>query len=230
MEMAVTGLTFGARRALPGILFLSTFIFPHLAMADLFSFTGTFDTDDQVQLFNFTVDTTTEVMFQTWGYGGGTNAANQTIQPDGFESLLDWFGPDGSYINNSSSCGAGNSFQGACLDAYGDVTLDPGTYTLALTQEGNSANCAAGFPGDLDCGFSEQGQGAYTPGATGDPDCTGFCGSLGTQENGNWAVDISGADSASAVSSSPEPVTMLLGACGLALIGLAKLRRQGRHS
>jgi len=190
-----------------------------------FSFQGTFLTDDQVQLFDFTLISPETVTFQTWGYGGGTNAADQVIPPDGFESLLTWFGSDGSYINNSSSCGAGNSYEDACLDAYGQVLLTAGTYTLALTQEGNDANCASGSPGDLSCGFSEEGQGDYTPITTGDPDCTAFCGTFGTQEDGDWAVDILNVSTASAT---PEPVTMLLAGCGLALIGLAK-RRGKKH-
>jgi hypothetical protein len=197
-----------------------------LQAQDNFSFQGTFLTDDQVQLFDFTLTSPETVSFQTWGYGGGTNAADQVIAPDGFESLLTWFGSDGSYIDNSSSCGAGNLYMDACLDAYGQVALTAGTYTLALTQEGNDANCGDGFPGDLACGFSEQGQGNYTPGTTGDPGCTAFCGTFGTQENGHWAVDILNVSSASAT---PEPVTTLLAGCGLALIGFAKFRVFKKH-
>jgi hypothetical protein len=196
------------------------------AEAGNFSFQGIFSTDDQVQLFNFTIGSTETVTFQTWGYGGGTNAADQLIAAGGFESLLTWFGSDGSYLNNSSSCGAGNSYQDACLDAYGQMSLGAGAYTLALTQEGNTANCEGGFPGDLACGFSEEGQGDYTPITTDNPDCTAFCGTFGTQEDGNWAVDILNVDSASAV---PEPATILLAGCGFALIGLAKRRAVRKH-
>ena len=85
------------------------------------------------------------------------------------------------------------------------------------------------LPGDLSCGFSQQGNGDYTPGTTGDPGCTAFCGTFGTQENGNWAVDILNVSSASVPSSTPEPVTMLLAGCGLAVIGLAKRGRGGER-
>jgi hypothetical protein len=207
------------------LLFLGVAGVATLQAQNNFSFQGTFLTDDQIQLFNFTLTSPETVTFQTWGYGGGTNAASQVIPPGGFESLLTWFGSDGSYINNSSSCGAGNSYEDACLDAYGQVLLTAGTYTLALTQEGNDANCEDSMPGDLNCGFSEQGQGDYTPITTGDPDCTAFCGTFGTQEDGDWAVDILNVSTASAT---PEPVTMLLAGCGLALIGLAK-RRGKKH-
>ncbi len=203
------------------LLFVSVAALSTLQAQNNFSFRGTFLSDDQVQLFDFTLTSPETITFQTWGYGGGTNAAAQVIPPGGFESLLTWFGSDGSYINNSSSCGAGNPYQDACLDAYGQVALGMGTYTLALTQEGNDANCAGGSAGDLDCGFSEQGQGDYTPITTDNPDCTAFCGTFGTQENGNWAVDILNVSSASAT---PEPVTLLLCGGGLALIGLGTRR------
>jgi hypothetical protein len=189
-----------------------------------FSFEGTFLTDDQVQLFDFTLTSPETVSFQTFGYGGGTNVEKAVIPPDGFESLLTWFGTDGSYINNSDTCGSGNIYKGACLDAFGQVALTAGTYTLALTQSGNNANCPDGAPGDLSCGFSEQGQGNYTPTTTGDPGCMAFCGTFGTQEDGNWAVDILNVGSASVPGSTPEPVTLLLAGCGLALIGLARRR------
>ena len=98
-----------------------------------------------------------------------------------------------------------------------------------MTQSGNDATCASGSPGDLACPFSQEGNGDYTPGTTGDPGCAAFCGTFGTQENGNWAVDILNVGSASGPTSTPEPVTMLLAGCGLALIGLAKRNRAGKR-
>jgi len=212
------------KEPLPWLLVVFALGASMLQAQDNFSFQGTFSTDDQVQLFDFTLASPETVTFQTWGYGGGTDAANTVISPGGFENLLTWFASDGSYINNSSACGAGNTYQDACLDAYGQVPLSAGTYVLALTQSGNSANCPDNMPGDLTCGFSQQGNGNYTPGTTGDPGCTAFCGTFGTQEDGNWAVDILKVNSASVVSATPEPVTMLLSGCGLALIGLAERR------
>jgi hypothetical protein len=195
--------------------------------ANNFSFTGSFITDDEVQLFSFTLADTATVTFQTYGYGGGFNAAGTAIPTDGFESVLTWFGSDGSYLGDSlfNGCGSGNTYDSACLDAYAQASLGPGTYTLALTQSGNNANSEAGFPGDLSYGFSEQGLGDYTPSTTDDPDCSAFCGTLGTQENGNWAVDILNATSAVAVSATPEPATFLPAGFGLFLAALAMRRR-----
>ena len=194
-----------------------------------YSFEGLFLTDDQVQLFDLTLATPGTVTFQTWGYGGGTNANHTVIAPDGFESLLTWFGPDGSYIDNSNGCGAGNTYQGACLDASGQWLFAAGTYTLALTQVGNFANSPDGFPGDLGFGFSQQGNGDYTPGFNPIPGCTAFCGTLGTQENGNWAVDILGVTSATEVGATPEPSTWVLSIGGIALL-LVALRRRGNQA
>ena len=195
-----------------------------------FLFEGTFSTDDQVQLFDFTLTSDAIVTFQTYGYGGATIPPSTVIPAGGFESLLTWFGSGGTMIGSSLSfgCGSGNTYAGACLDASGSQNFLPGAYTLALTQFGNTSN-GVGLPGDLSLGFSEQGQGNYTPGTTGDPNCTAFCGTQGTQENGNWAVDISNVSSAVVPGSTPEPVTILLAGCGLALIGLAKRRRVNQN-
>src|SRR5579863_6405708 len=127
-----------------------------------FSFEGTFLTDDQVQLFNFTLTSDATVTFQSWGYGGGTNAAGTVIPPGGFDSLFSWFAPDGSLIGvNDDGCGLAGKNHGACLDAFATPLLPAGTYTLALTESGNDS-LGTGFPGDLSLGFSEQGQGDFT--------------------------------------------------------------------
>jgi hypothetical protein len=189
-----------------------------------FSFEGLFLSDDQVQLFTFTLAPSETVSFQTFGYGGGTNSKGQPVQSGGFESLLSWFGPDGSYIGNSANygCGSGQIYLFDCLDVFANPSLGPGTYTLALTVWENAA-LGTGNPGDLSLNpaFQYQGQPNFT--AVGS--CTAFCDSQQNQDNGNWAVDILGVDSATISTATPEPVTMLLGGCGLVLLGLAKRRR-----
>jgi hypothetical protein len=212
-----------------GWVFFAWAVAASTLQAQNFSFEGTFSADDQVQLFNFTLASTETVTFQTWSYGGGKNAANQIIPAGGFESLLTWFGPDGSVIGNSApyGCGAGNLYLFDCLDSYADPTLPAGTYTLALTVYDNAA-VGDGNPGDLALGFIEQGQPNFT--AVGS--CTQFCDSNENQDDGNWAVDVLNVSSASlvGVSATPEPVTMLLAGGGLALIGLAKYRRAAKKS
>jgi hypothetical protein len=181
------------------------------------SFEGIFQTDDQVQLFNFTLDSDATVTFQTYGYGGGMNGAGTLIPAGGFQSELSWFSADGTQFGSvSTGCGsAGNGNSGFCLDTFTQPFLPAGTYTLALTETGNDP------AGDLSAGFTEQSQGDFT--ASGP--CTAFCGTFGDQDNGNWAVDILGVSAASEASAVPEPVTFLPTAAGISLIALAASRR-----
>lgn len=186
-----------------------------------FSFEGLFLTDDQVQLFDFTLGASSTITMQSWGYGGGTNAANLVIPAGGFDTFFTWYGSDGSQIGTADDCGAGpgHSHNGACLDAYAQVTLPAGSYILALTQAGNDPN------GSLSDGFTEQGQGNFT--ANGN--CPAFCDTFGNTDNGKWAVDILNVTSATQVGATPEPSTWVLSIGGIALL-LAALRRRGNQA
>ncbi len=188
-----------------------------LASAGTFSFTGTFATDDQVQLFTFTLLSNVTVTLQSIGYAGGTNAATSVIPPGGFDSYFTWFAGDGTQIGSNDDGGCGNvgTFHGACLDAYFHGFLSTGTYTLALTQSGNTPN------GNLSDGFARQGAGNFTAAGA----CTAFCDSFGNQDNGNWAVDILNVSSAAAISPAPEPMTAPVAAFALSLLALARRRR-----
>src|SRR5215471_15185748 len=55
------------------------------------SATGSFTTSEDVFLETFTLAGTTPVTVQTYGFGGGTNAAGQTIPSGGFDSLVALF-------------------------------------------------------------------------------------------------------------------------------------------
>lgn len=186
-----------------------------------FSFEGTFLTDDQVQLFDFTLATDSTVSMVSWGYGGGTNANSQVIPAGGFDTYFTWFGSDGTQISTDDDCngGPGNPRNRACLDAFAQVSLPAGSYILALTQSGNLP------AGSLSDGFIEQGQGNFTANGP----CTAFCDTFGNTDNGSWAVDILNVTSATEVGvpSTPEPSTWVLSIGGMALL-LAALRR-GRN-
>ena len=69
------------------IIFLNL-IFAASGAAGQFSFAGSFTNDNDVQFFTFSLFSPNTVTLQTWGYGGGTNAAGQSIAPGGFESIL----------------------------------------------------------------------------------------------------------------------------------------------
>lgn len=190
-----------------------------MLQADSFSFQGTFLTDDQVQLFNFTLASDATVTLHSFGYAGGTNAANTAIPAGGFDTEFTWFAADGAQISSNDDGGCGNvgTFHGACLDAFAQPFLTAGTYTLALTESGNDPN------GNLSDGFSQQGNGDFTANGT----CTAFCDVFNNTDNGNWAMDISNVDSAVSLNAIPEPVTLLLTGSGLVLIGLVRRRGAG---
>ena len=192
-----------------------------------FSFTGTFSTDDQVQLFNLTLTSTvTDVIFQSLGYAGGTNAAGTTIAPGGFDTFFTWYDSSGNQIGtdndglNNEGCVDVGSFNGACLDAYFTGTLTPGSYTLALTESGNFPN------GSLSDGFSQQGMGNFTASGT----CLVFCDTFGNASTGAWAVDIDNvASAAPEAAPAPEPSAIVLTLAGLSLLVLARPRRKTTH-
>ena len=187
------------------------------------SFQGTFVTDDQAELFQFTIGSPQLVTIESWGYGGGTNAALTVIPPGGFDSLFTLYDGTGSQIGSFNDCaglGTGqiSGFQDGCLDAYFSSNLSAGTYYLALTQSGNYPN------GNLSDGFSQQGAGNFT--------CApfsisgAFCDSFGSQDNGNWAVDFFNVDSVSDITNSvPESASFLLTGCGVALFALSRRRK-----
>jgi len=192
-----------------------------------FSFTGTFSTDDQVQLFDVTLTSTvTDVIFQSLGYAGGTNAAGTPIAPGGFDTFFTWYDSSGNQIGtdndglNNEGCVNVGSFNGACLDAYFTGTLTPGDYTLVLTESGNVPN------GSFSDGFSEQGMGNFTASGT----CLVFCDAFGNTDTGAWAVDIDNVASATPETAPvPEPPAMALALAGLSLLVLARPRRKTTH-
>jgi len=197
-----------------------------VAPATDFSFTGTFTSDDQLQFFQFTAPSSS-VTLKTLSYAGGTNAAGAIIAAGGFDPVLSLFDATGGLVGASlliatNDDGSGvptDPVTGNAFDSLLEINtlLSGGTYVLVLSQSGNFAN-GPDFAG----GFSEQGQGDFTPGFYG---CSGtsFCDVSAAQRTGAWAVDILGVGSASSV---PEPGSVAL--LGTAIAGLVLLRRKKR--
>ena len=77
------------------------------ARAAAFSFTGTFTTDDQLEIFSFVADSTSAVM-RTWGFAGGTNAAGTLIPDGGFDPVLSLYGPDLSLLPSTGLLNTNN--------------------------------------------------------------------------------------------------------------------------
>jgi len=61
-----------------------------------FSFSGTFTDDTDVQFFFFYLSTTRTITAQTWSFGGGTDAADQTVPAGGFFPYLSIFDSEGN--------------------------------------------------------------------------------------------------------------------------------------
>jgi hypothetical protein len=199
-------------------LFLSVAVDVSFAQSN-YSFEGTFLSDDQIELFDFTLLTGSTVTLQSLGYGGGVNSANTTLAPGGFDSYFAWFAANGTQIgtNDDGTCSQVKKYNGACLDAFANIFLPAGSYILALTESGNDSN------GNLSDGFSEQGAGDFTANGS----CKVFCDGFGNTDDGSWAVDILNVTSASPAVATPEPATMALCGCAISLL-LVFRRRRGK--
>jgi hypothetical protein len=198
-------------------------VFTVTGVAGQFSFTGNFVNDNDVQLFSFTLLSPGTVTVQTWGYGGGTNAAGQVIASGGFESILSIFqAPSGIAASGPIDPGAPPCAPRNvdptllpltfCRDAFGQVSLGAGDYFLALTQFENEPI------GNLSDGF-------FWTDANPDPNFNNhFVGTLGFQRDSHWAVDISSVDAASELGTTPEPASAALVAGALVLAGFCRRR------
>ncbi len=201
------------------------------ASAANISFTGVFSGDDQLEVFLFTAPTA-GFTARTWSYAGGTNAANQPISAGGFDPVLSLFNATGGLVAGSLLVAANDDGAGVATDpstgnAFDSLlaisTLSPGnTYPLVLSESDNLA-----FGPTYGDGFSQTGNGNFTPGEFGCGGTAPFCDAGVDQRNGTWAVDIDGVGSAQDITAggtTPEPGPALLLSAGLA--GLAVLRRR----
>lgn len=207
--------------------------------AESLSYTGTLSSPEIAFQTTFTLPAAGSVTFQTWGFGGGINAAGQVIPAGGFDPLIALFsgsGPTANIVVDGSSnplADADNlsnppwSFVGNCPpagtvaigsnndcgDDFMQTPLPAGTYTLLLT-DANYIPQAIFDNGTLSEGFVDLTGGVFQ---TCDPG-SGAC----INPNGNYAVDIV-SDQQILTSTTPEPSTFLLLCSGLALLAGAKL-------
>ena len=177
-----------------------------LGNATTISLTGTFRADDQIETTTFT--TTGATVIRTFSYGGGTNGAQQVIAAGGFDPILNIFDSLGNQIGSFDNSAGGSPCLGGiiagtngCLDAYYSATLDPGTYTLTLTQFDNLLDGSLLSDGFLSSHLCSEA----------------FCDAFDqtTARTGNWAVDIT---TPTVLTGTPEPATLFLTGCGLTLL------------
>jgi hypothetical protein len=173
---------------------------------------GTFLQDDQVQFIPLTLSGG-KLSVISLGYAGGTRANGQLVGAGGFDTMLFLFNSAGALVAQSDD-GVNapvDPLTGLGSDAAFTLTPAAGLYTLALTQYDNFAL------GNLSDGFSEAGQGNFTPGLSGNCRATKFCDSLGFARTGNWALDII---------EIPEPSALALVVAALGI--MTALRRGAR--
>jgi len=187
-------------------------------------FQGTFATDDQVELFSFSLSATTLVTLQSFGYAGGT-VGPTTIAAGGFAPNVALFvlvGSDYVPVNNSypgGPCPPANvdPVSGNCEDPYINIPLGAGSYFLGLSVADN-------LPlGNLADGYKQTGNPGFTcaeGGVSGN-----FCDvtdPLYLSRTGNWAFAFTGAGTVTDVST-PEPSSsgLMLSSCllGALLLG-----------
>lgn len=193
---------------------------PARAVAEDFSFTGNFATDDDVQFFDFSVGETSDVTLRTWSYAGGTNAAGVVIPAGGFDPILALFDSAGVLIGQNDD-GFDDEFgefgiplvpedpvTGAAFDTFLSLTLSPGDYTVSVMQFSNFAigpTLGDGFEGSRTIGFVDDD---------------------GNIRTSFWAFDILNVEEAVVI---PEPSSVLLAAIGLiGLVGCGWRRRKQR--
>lgn len=196
------------------------------ASASTFLFQGTFSTDDQVEIFDFTVSATTVVTIQSYGYAGGV-VDSTTIAAGGFAPYAMVFALVGSdYVESISDNGGHcavtqqDPVTGNCDDPYIQTVLPAGNYYLALSVWDNVAS--TGFLAD---GFTQTGNPGFT---CAEASLSGeFCDvtdALYRPRTGNWALAFTGVDTV-ADTGVPEPSTWWPVLSG-GLLGALRRRRK----
>lgn len=204
-----------------------------------FSFSGTFNNDNDLAYFKVDMGASGVLTIQTYGYAGGTNQAGSLIPDGGFAPAISVFDDTGALIaldnlgGTVPTCnGRGiDPTTGFCFDAivYDSasipLTIGPGIFTVVLSQQGNVSL------GDLSLGFSYDANNGNDPSFTGTN--SGFPGQKFVDPFGSafrtnaWAVDfVSDSLRSVVIDEVPEPGT--IGLTLLGALGFAAFRR--RHS
>lgn len=177
--------------------------------AETISQTGTLANPEDTVLINLPLISGGSVNLQTYGFGGGTNAAGTVIAPGGFDPFIGIFSGTGSsavflngtsdiLANYSDGCPpAGTVTIGGIPGQCGDVNLQlsglgAGDYTILLTDAAYLPYAAFEDSGTLGDGFVDL-TGAVFQTCYDANDCN--------TDSSNWALDIT-----TSANSTPPPV------------------------
>jgi PEP-CTERM motif len=192
-----------------------------------FDFSGTFENDNDVQLFNFQIDAdrTVTVFSSSWLYG-------DPLPGDplgGFDPILALWDSAGNLIaqqddgrNIGSTLSNGVSYNHGYWDTYFTQFLAAGNYTVSIAQFNNFAagtNLSQGFLRDSQPNFTfTQGYGGATQ-----PLFNGVWDSNDPRTN-EWQFHILNADRAEVVNI-PEPASAM-GLLGFGAVGIAAMLKR----
>jgi hypothetical protein len=204
--------------------------------AETLSYTGTLlNPEDTVQI-DLMLTTSGSVALQTYGFGGGTNAAGTAIASGGFDPFVGLFSGTGSgavFVNGTSDVltnyspgcpPAGTIAIGSIPGQCGDVNLQfadlaAGTYTVLLSDADYIPVAVFENSGLLGDGFVDLTGGVFQT-CDDANDCN--------TDTANWALDIttSGVSSPPPV---PEPPSAELAGLGVTLFAAWGWNRNNRR-
>jgi hypothetical protein len=213
-------------------ILVPAFLLAGCAFADTASYTGTLNSPEDTWETDATLSSAGTLTLQTWGFGGGTNAAGTVIPSGGFDPFVGVFDSSGDLIqgtsdaltNYSSFTGcppAGLVTIGSVPDNCGDITMSlalaPGTYTVLVSDALYIPNAIFDSPsyGNLSEGFTDFTAGIFQT-----------CADLNDCNNdtANWALDVT---TPTSVAATPEPGSLAV--CGLGLMAIVaawKLKKE----
>ena len=191
--------------------------------ADTVSYTGTLSSPEDIWETDVELSSAGTLTLQTWGFGGGMNAAGTVIPSGGFDPFVGVFDSSGDLIQGTSD-GLTNytsftgcppaglvtigSVPGNCGDITMALPLAAGTYTVLLSDAEYIPNAIFDSPsyGNLSEGFTDFTAGVFQT-----------CADLNDCNNdtANWALDVTTPGNMTAT---PEPGSLVV--CGLGLMAI----------
>ncbi len=215
------------------------------AAADSTSYTGTLASSTSTVEITLNLAAASDVTLQTYGFGGGTNAAGTAISAGGTDDFVGVFAGTGDsatmladasanpfgtslVLSNYSSfvgCGPAGTVNIGGSPTCGDITMSlgklaAGTYTVLLS-DGQYIPNAVFDNGTLGEGFSDFTGGSFCNSEINGVDCP--------NTSGNYALDIS---TTPGLVATPEPGSIILVSGAMSAMAMrlrSRKRRQASH-